>query len=176
MICSTIFHSGGKGTDVASPQNWAIGWNSQICGNSTVKWLSRTNLAQSHCSRTEGILFCWWTVRVFFENIRRSSLAYTLNLVTAKDAHGVHEDPGQGATKVDEFVHDKGHDAGCQHIVLHPGIVGGPEPLGDGELRVVLGDVVELTPEGHGRRRQERSGIPGGGTSGLVSSDVVNEW
>lgn len=67
----------GNGTDVERPKNWAIGWNSltkfyrirrnpivsglvemtdQICGNSTVKWLKRTNLAQSHCSLKEGIL------------------------------------------------------------------------------------------------------------------------
>lgn len=27
--------------------------------------------------------------------------------------------PGQTASKVDEFVHDKAHNAGCQNIVLH---------------------------------------------------------
>lgn len=51
---------------VKKPGQWSVTWYDidlvnripyQIWGNSTVKWLSRTSLAQFHCSCTEGILF-----------------------------------------------------------------------------------------------------------------------
>ena len=55
--CSTTACHAGNGTcHVAIPKNSAIGWKSQITGNSTVKWLNKTCLVQAHCSDALGIL------------------------------------------------------------------------------------------------------------------------
>jgi len=43
-----------------------------------------------------------------------------LELVEVRDAVDNH--PGNGPPKVDHLVHDKGHDAGCENVILHPKI------------------------------------------------------
>jgi hypothetical protein len=45
-------------------------------------------------------------------------------------------------------MHHEGHNTGSQDIVLHPRVPGGPQPLCDIELGVVLSDFFELTPVG----------------------------
>ena len=52
-----------------------------------------------------------------------------MNLVFVEVGYPVNDDPGQGAAKVDYFVHDEGHDAGGKNIVLHEGVPGEPEAL-----------------------------------------------
>ena len=78
--------------------------------------------------------------------------------------HGQHVDyyPGQRATKVDGLVHDEGHDACSEDIVLHVGVPGHPHALGVVERDMVLGDFFEGAPVGvlcH-RRQEAGGGVP----------------
>lgn len=79
-----------------------------------------------------------------------------LNLVAFENTEGVDEDPRQGSTEVDQFVHRKGHDTRGENIVLHPGIPSHPELLGNIEVGVELGDFLILAPVGVGQHR----GVP----------------
>lgn len=45
-----------------------------------------------------------------------------LDLVLVEIGYAVNYNPRQRATEVDTLVHDEGHDAGCEDIVLHVGI------------------------------------------------------
>lgn len=63
---------------------------------------------------------------------------YILNLVVFQQTQAIDDDPGQGASEVDDFVHDERHDASGQDIILHPSIPGGPQSLNNIEVSVVL--------------------------------------
>jgi hypothetical protein len=76
-----------------------------------------------------------------------------LDLVAVEVWYPIDDDPRKGATKVDDLVHDEGHDTGGEDIVLHVGIPGGPETLGGIEMRIVLGDLFVLVPVGDGLTR-----------------------
>jgi hypothetical protein len=69
-----------------------------------------------------------------------------LDLVAIEVGDAVDDDPGQRAAKVDGFVHDKGHDARGEHVVLHEGVPGGPHLLEVVELGIGGGDLVEGGP------------------------------
>ncbi|KAJ5806951.1 hypothetical protein N7474_010543 [Penicillium riverlandense] len=43
-------------------------------------------------------------------------------------------------------MHDEGHDAGSEDIILHPCVPGGPQALGDVQVGIVLGNLGELGP------------------------------
>lgn len=77
--------------------------------------------------------------------------AHLLKLPPAEVRDRVDDDPRQTAAKVDDLVHDKGHDAGGEDVVLHPQVPGGPETFDDVELDIVLVDVVEHAEVGLGR-------------------------
>ena len=42
-----------------------------------------------------------------------------LDLVLVEVGDAVDEDPGEGTPEVDDLVHDEGHDAGGEDVVLH---------------------------------------------------------
>jgi len=73
---------------------------------------------------------------------------YTLNLIFVESWDLVRDHPGNAAAEVDELVHYKGHDAGCEHIVLHVGIPCCPGLLCDVEVDVVCGDVIKIVGVG----------------------------
>lgn len=50
----------------------------------------------------------------------RCGVTCLLNLPSAEVGYGVDNDPWQTATKVDDLVHDKGHDASGEDVILHP--------------------------------------------------------
>ena len=56
-----------------------------------------------------------------------------MNLVFVELWHAVDNDPGEGASEVDELMHGEGHDSSSEDIVLHVGIPGSPETLKDVE-------------------------------------------
>jgi hypothetical protein len=58
-------------------------------------------------------------------------------------------------------MHDKGHDAGGEHIILHVRVPRCPHLFRIVELHVVLGDLLELGPVRVGRGRKEASGDAG---------------
>lgn len=81
--------------------------------------------------------------------IRRSrdnALTYVLNLVLVEIGNAVDNDPGKRAAKVDEFVHQKGHDTSGEHIVANVRIPGHPQLLEIVEVYIVLGYLLELVP------------------------------
>ena len=47
---------------------------------------------------------------------------HVLDLVFVQEGEAVNDDPGQRAAKVNNLMHDKGHDAGGKDIVLHEGV------------------------------------------------------
>lgn len=69
--------------------------------------------------------------------------AYLLNLPSTKIGDRVDYDPRQTATKVNNLVHDEGHDARGEDVVLHPQVPGCPKALEGVELDIVPVDVVE---------------------------------
>lgn len=71
---------------------------------------------------------------------------YILNLVLVEVGNKVDDDPRQGTAKVDNLVHNKGHDAGGENVVVHPDVVGEPHALKVVERDIVLGDFVEIGP------------------------------
>ena len=54
-------------------------------------------------------------------------LPYVLDLVFIKSWYALDDHPRERATKIYDFVHDKGHDSRCEDIILHEGIPGNPE-------------------------------------------------
>jgi hypothetical protein len=89
------------------------------------------------------------------------SQTYLLNLVLPEVWDGVDDDPGQGPSKVEGFVNDKGHDARGQNIVAHPCVPSEPQLLEIVELDIVLGNLLKRSPVGILRhRRQDGSRVP----------------
>lgn len=84
---------------------------------------------------------------------------YVLNFVLPEETKSVDENPWKRSAKVYDFVHHEGHDTGCEDIVLHVGVPGGPESLENIEMDIILGDFFELAPVCLGCRG-EKSGIP----------------
>lgn len=83
---------------------------------------------------------------------------HSLNLVLVEEGNAVDDDPRQGATEVDDFVHNEGHDAGGQNIVVHVGVPGEPEALKVVEGDIVLRNLLKSTPISvSGRRAGEGS-------------------
>jgi hypothetical protein len=58
-------------------------------------------------------------------------------------------------------MHDKGHDAGGEHVVLHVRVPRCPHLLRVVELHIVFGDFLELAPVGVRRGREEAGGDAG---------------
>lgn len=71
-----------------------------------------------------------------------------LDLVLVQPWQPIGDHPRQGAAKVNHFVHNKGHDARGEDVVLHVGVPRYPHPLHIVEMRIVLGYLVELAPVG----------------------------
>ncbi|KAB8338920.1 hypothetical protein FH972_021860 [Carpinus fangiana] len=69
-----------------------------------------------------------------------------LDLVLVQGGNAVDDHPGQRAAKVDNLVHDEGHDAGGKHVILHERIPGQPETLKDVQGDVVGGNFVVFAP------------------------------
>lgn len=69
-----------------------------------------------------------------------------LNLVLVEGGDAVDDHPGKRAAKVDDLMHDKGHDARRKHIVLHKGVPCQPEALKGVEGDIVCGNFVVLAP------------------------------
>ncbi len=76
---------------------------------------------------------------------------YVLELPLLEKGNAVHDHEGSRAAEVDDLVHDEAHDAGGEDIVLHPEVPGRPEALGDVELDIILGDLLEDVGKGDGR-------------------------
>jgi hypothetical protein len=135
----------------------------QIWGSSTVKWLSRTSMAQFHCSFAVGIL-CWISrVSIFCSSDVRGwrTTTYILNLPLPKVWDQVNDDPRQAASKVHSLVPYKAHDASGEDVVLHVRIPRRPQLLKVVERDIVLGDLVELAPVGiNPMQRVGGGGVP----------------
>lgn len=79
-----------------------------------------------------------------------------LNFVLVEVGNAVDDDPGKRAAKIDNFMHQEGHNAGRQNIVLDVSVPRSPQALKHVEVDIVLGYLVELTPVGVGRGREKR--------------------
>lgn len=55
-------------------------------------------------------------------------------------------DPGQRAAEVDDLVHQKGHDARSEDVILHVRIPRSPEALKNIKVDIVFRYLVELAP------------------------------
>ena len=86
---------------------------------------------------------------------------YVLDLVSVEVGNAVDYDPRERPAKVHCLMHDEGHDARSQHIVLHPLVPGQPEPLEEVQRHVVLGDLLKLAPVRVDAREQGRR-VPSG--------------
>jgi len=73
---------------------------------------------------------------------------HVLNLVFVEIWNAVDDHPRQRSTKIDNLVHEKGHDASGQDIIADKGVPGSPETLKVVELNIVFGDFFELAPVG----------------------------
>lgn len=71
---------------------------------------------------------------------------YVLNLVLLEVRYLADDDPREGTSEVHQLMHNKGHDAGGNHIILHVGIPGRPHALQVVQMNIVLGDLLELAP------------------------------
>lgn len=71
-----------------------------------------------------------------------------LNLPSLKVRDSITNHPWQAATKVDELMHDEGHDTGSEDIIRNPGVPGSPHLLEDVEGAIDLADVVVMGPVG----------------------------
>lgn len=89
-------------------------------------------------------------------------ITYTLNLVLPEETKGVDDHPWQGATEINNFMHGKGHDTRCKHIILHVRIPSGPQPLQKVQIGIVLGNLLKLAPicGGCGSRKCRRVPAP----------------
>jgi len=65
-----------------------------------------------------------------------------LKLVFVEIGDTVDYYPGKGTSKVDGFVHDKGHDSSREDVVLHICIPGRPEAFEDVEMDIVFRELV----------------------------------
>ena len=74
-----------------------------------------------------------------------------LDLVLGEVWDVVEEDEGEGSAEVDNLVHGEGHYAGCEDIVSHVGVPGGPCALEDVEVGVVKRNILKVV--GVGDRR-----------------------
>ena len=61
-----------------------------------------------------------------------------MNFVLVKDWYPVDDHPRNGTTKVDEFVHEKGHDTSGEDIIADVGVPSGPHALKVVEMNIVL--------------------------------------
>lgn len=71
-----------------------------------------------------------------------------LELVFSEPGEPIRNEPNQRAAKVDGFMHDEGHDAGSQYIILHIGIPCRPHTLHEIEVAIVLRYLLKLAPIG----------------------------
>lgn len=71
-----------------------------------------------------------------------------MNLVFVEVGYSVHDHEREGSAKVDSLVHDKGHDAGGEYIVLHVGVPRSPGLLEEVEVYIVLSDLIEVVRVG----------------------------
>jgi hypothetical protein len=69
-----------------------------------------------------------------------------LNLVLVEIGNAIDNHPRERAAKVDEFVHQKGHDTGGEYIVANVGVPRHPQLLKVIEVYIVLGHLFELVP------------------------------
>lgn len=83
---------------------------------------------------------CW------SRSVYKAAVAYVLNLVLVEIRNAIDNHPGKRAAKVDEFVHQEGHDAGGEHVVANVGVPCHPQLLKVIEVHIVLGHLFELVP------------------------------
>lgn len=72
--------------------------------------------------------------------------AYVLDFVFVEEGDHVDDYPGQRAAKIDQLVHDKGHDAGGENVILEVGVPRSPQPLEYVQVDVVLADELVILP------------------------------
>lgn len=101
------------------------------------------------------------TISIRLRQIVCNAATYRLDLVAPEPGNHIDYDPRQRASKVDDLVHDEGHDARGENIVLHVGVPSQPHALGVVERDIVLGDLFKRAPVRVLRhRRQNRSRVP----------------
>lgn len=61
------------------------------------------------------------STKSFFSNARRP---YLLNLPLVEHGDGVDDNPGEGASEVDNLMHSKADETSRQSVVLHPQVPG----------------------------------------------------
>jgi hypothetical protein len=104
-------------------------------------------LAQFHCSWAVGIFCCSQVSKALLNWVGyKVSGIDILNLVLIHVRNPVDNDPRQRSTKVDNLMHDKGHDTCGENIVLHECIPRCPHSLGEAKMEVVFRDLLELAP------------------------------
>lgn len=69
---------------------------------------------------------------------------HDLNLVLFEVWDLVHYYEWESSAEVDDLVHDEGHDAGGEDIVLHVGVPCCPSLLEGTEVDIVLSDLIEM--------------------------------
>jgi hypothetical protein len=94
-----------------------------------------------------------------------------LNLVLVEIGNAIDDHPGERATKVDELVHQEGHDAGGEHIVANVGVPRHPQLLKVIEVYIVLGHLFELVPVRVGSVRE--SVLENGRRVAMYRSELV---
>lgn len=91
----------------------------------------------------------------------REDSTHVLNLVFVESRNSVNDHVGQAATKVDDFMHQEGHDAGGESVILPPKVPSSPEALSNVEVNIDLGDLLENSVV-VGRCRRVETGRYGG--------------
>lgn len=71
---------------------------------------------------------------------------YVLNLVLVEIRNAVDNHPRKRAAKVDEFVHQEGHDTSGEDVVANIGVPCHPQLLKVIEVYIVFGHLFELVP------------------------------
>jgi hypothetical protein len=94
-----------------------------------------------------------------------------LNLVLVEIGNAIDDHPGERATKVDELVHQEGHDTGGEHIVANVGVPRHPQLLKVIEVYIVLGHLFELVPVRVGSVRE--SVLENGRRVAMYRSELV---
>ena len=85
----------------------------------------------------------------------KDKVAYILDFVFVEVWDAVYDCPWNRAAKINDLVHDEGHDSGSEDIVLQICIPSCPQALQKIKVDVVFGDLIELAPVSVGRGGKE---------------------
>lgn len=105
-----------------------------------MKWLSKTNLAQSHCSLAEGIFCCTncqYSNHCAIATLGRSR-TYILNLELIESRYRIDDYPRQTSPKVHQLMHEEAHDSRGEDVVANERIPRRPQALKIVKLDIIF--------------------------------------